>query len=136
MARAAFGILSLLLVLAAAPALAQREPPYWRDLSPRMQGVLGPIEGEWAGMQAGQRRKWIAIAQQYDTLTPVEQQHLLSRMKAWAKLAPEAREQARDRYREWLAIPPERREALRERWQEYQNLPPEERARIRAGTDR
>ena len=129
-------LLILLSALAAGAALAQNDPPFWRDLSPTMQGVLGRIEAEWAGMDAERRRKWIAIGQHYDTLTPGEQQNLLSRMRAWVRLSPAERERARDRYRHWLAIPPDQREALRERWQEYQNLPPEERARIRADDHR
>ena len=129
-------LLILLTALAAGASFAQGDPPFWRDLSPTMQGVLGPIEAEWAGMDEERRLKWIAIGQHYDTLTPGEQQNLLSRMRAWVQLSPAQRELARDSYRQWLAIPDEQREALRERWQEYQNLPPEERARIRAGDHR
>ncbi|MCB1908905.1 MAG: DUF3106 domain-containing protein [Rhodocyclaceae bacterium] len=129
-------LLILLATISSWTAFGQSDPPFWRDLSPTMQGVLGPIEGEWAGMDAERRRKWIAIGQHYDTLTPAEQQNLLSRMRAWVRLSPRERERARDRYRQWLAIPAEQRQALRERWEEYQNLPPEERARIRADDHR
>ncbi len=136
MARIATALLICGLPLVAAQVQAQSEAPRWDELPARLQGVLGPIEADWKRMDPDRRRKWVAIVEAYDTMTPAEQQNLLSRMREWAKLSPTEREQARERYREWLSIPAERRESLRERWEAYQNLPPDERARIRAGQPR
>ena len=113
-----------------APALA--DGPRWQEIPPPLQGILGPLEQDWASMDGERRRKWLAIAGQYEGMTPREQQNLLSRMRSWAKLSPDERRTARERYREWLSIPPEQRETLRDKWETYQNLPPEEKARIRS----
>lgn len=136
MGRRRRALLTLLGLLAGMPAaLAQPDAPRWRELPSPIQGVLGPLEADWAAMDAERRRKWVAIAEGYERMTPAEQQNLLSRMRAWAKLSPAERAAARERYREWLAIPPERREALREKWEQYQNLPPDEKARLLPGAD-
>ena len=126
------GILICLLAWHASHVQAQSDAPRWRELPARLQGILGPIEADWAGMDAEQRRKWVAIAQGYERMTPGEQQNLLSRMRTWAALSPRERQLARDRYREWLSIPPEERETLRHKWEQYQNLPPDEKPRSRA----
>lgn len=133
MDRCRAGLLTLVLLAAAPAASAQADPPRWRDLPPRVQGILGPIEQDWAAMDAPRRRTWIGIAESYERMTPGEQQNLLSRMRAWSRLSPRSRAIALDRYREWLSIPPEQREALREKWEQYQNLPPDERTRPQPG---
>ena len=102
MDRRAFQILIPLFLSLAPQAPSAAETPAWRDVPPRLQGILGPLEQDWESLDTERRRKWLSIAEGYERMTPGEQQNLLSRMRSWAKLSPEERRLARERYRDVL----------------------------------
>lgn len=101
--------------------------PQWSELKPAQQQSLAPLAATWNTLQAGHRRKWIAVAQTYPTLAPAEQQKLHSRMVEWAALKPQDRELARLNFAETKKIAPAERAA---NWEAYQALSPEERQKL------
>ncbi len=137
MARARFGLaLAVALWLAApfshaviAPPLSQ---PSWSELSAEQKRVLAPLSGEWDKMDGFRRKKWLGIAQRYQSLSPDEQARMQRRMTAWAKLTPDERKRARDRYKSLQKAPPEKKEAVKQKWEEYKVLPESEKARLKA----
>lgn len=137
MARARFGLaLAVALWLAApfshaviAPPLSQ---PSWSELSAEQKRVLAPLSGEWDKMDGFRRKKWLGIAQRYQSLSPDEQARMQRRMTAWAKLTPDERKSARDRYKSLQKAPPEKKEAVKQKWEEYKVLPESEKARLKA----
>lgn len=137
MARARFGlVLAVALWLAApfshaviAPPLSQ---PSWSELSAEQKRVLAPLSGEWDKMDGFRRKKWLGIAQRYQSLSPDEQARMQRRMTAWAKLTPDERKRARDQYKSLQKAPPEKKEAVKQKWEEYKVLPESEKARLKA----
>lgn len=106
--------------------------PQWLQLSPAQRTVLAPLAQEWNTLPDDRRLKWIGIANRYPRMTPVEQERLQKRMKAWAILSPAERERARAQYRKLRASPVDERKAMEQRWQEYDALPSEEKKRLQA----
>lgn len=141
MARARFGFtLAVALWLVAAPGHAgialPLSQPSWAELSPEQQRVLTPLAGEWDKMEAYRRKKWLGIAQRYQSLPPEEQARMQRRMTDWAKLTPEERKRAREKYKSLQKAPPEQKQAVRQKWQEYKELPESEKARLKAEASR
>jgi hypothetical protein len=100
MAGTRFGlVLGIILWLAAQASFAAIVPPLpqpsWKELTADQQRILAPLSGEWDKMEGFRRKKWLGIAQRYQTLTPDEQSRMQRRMTAWAKLTPEERKRAR-----------------------------------------
>lgn len=112
-----------------APPLSQ---PSWSELSAEQKRVLAPLSGEWDKMDGFRRKKWLGIAQRYQSLSPDEQARMQRRMTAWAKLTPDERKRARDRYKSLQKAPPEKKEAVKQKWEEYKVLPESEKARLKA----
>lgn len=141
MARARFRlILAVVLWLASplshaviAPPLSQ---PSWVDLSAEQRRILAPLSGEWDSMEGFRRKKWLGIAQRYQSLSPEEQARMQRRMTDWAKLTPDERKRARDKYKSLQKSPPEKKEAVKLKWQEYKELPESEKARLKAEASR
>jgi len=101
--------------------------PRWAELSGVQKGALSPLAGAWDTLSDGHRRKWIALAQNYNTLTPAEQTTLHSRMADWAALNPKEREQARLNFALTKKTAPADRTA---NWEAYQALSPEDREKL------
>lgn len=101
----------------------------WSELKPLQQKSLAPLVGTWNSLPDGQRRKWLALAQNYPNLAATEQQKLHSRMAEWAALKPKEREQARLNFAETKKIAPS---DLTGNWEAYQALSPEERKKLAA----
>lgn len=137
MARARFGlVLAIALWLAApfshaviAPPLSQ---PSWTELSTEQRRVLAPLSAEWDKMDGFRRKKWLGIAQRYQSMSADEQTRMQHRMTAWAKLTPDERKRARDQYKSLQKAPPEKKEAVKLKWEEYKGLPESEKARLKA----
>lgn len=111
------------------PPLSQ---PSWIELNAEQKRTLAPLAGEWDKMEGFRRKKWLGIAQRYQTLSPDEQTRMQRRMTAWAKLTPDERKRARDQYKSLQKAPPEKKEAVKLKWQEYKDLPEGEKARLKA----
>ena len=98
--RLGFGFAVALWLLAQASQAAIVPPlpqPSWKQLSTEQQRILAPLSGEWDMMEGFRRKKWLGIAQRYQSLSPEEQARMQRRMTSWAKLTPEERKHARDR---------------------------------------
>lgn len=106
--------------------------PSWKELSSEQQRILAPLSGEWDQMEGFRRKKWLGIAQRYQSLSPDEQTRMQRRMTAWAKLTPEERKRARDQYLSLQKASPEKKEAVKMKWQEYKELPEADKARLKA----
>ena len=111
------------------PPLAQ---PSWKELSSEQQRILAPLSGEWDKLEGFRRKKWLGIAQRYQSLSPDEQVRMQRRMTAWAKLTPEERKRARDQFLSLQKESPEKKEAVKQKWEAYKDLPEAEKARLKA----
>lgn len=137
MARARFGLILAVALWLASPfghagiALPLSQPS-WTELTPEQKAILAPLSSEWDKMEGFRRKKWLGIAQRYQTLTPDEQGRMQRRMTDWAKLTPEERKRARDKYKALQKDTPEKKEAVKLKWQEYKELPESERSRLKA----
>jgi hypothetical protein len=108
----------------AAPANPAASTPRWIDLTLSQQESLMPLVDTWNTLDQSQKRKWIALAQNYPSLAAPEQAKLHSRMEKWAVLNPSKREQARLNFsRTKIIASPERAS----NWEAYKALSPEER---------
>ncbi|MDO5692528.1 MAG: DUF3106 domain-containing protein [Pseudomonadota bacterium] len=100
----------------------------WRGLTAEQQAALQPLQKLWPSLGADQQRKWVALAYNFNRMTPDERATLQSRMKEWARLTPAQRTQARLNFGEvQRRVPADERRA---KWEEYQALPIEERERL------
>lgn len=116
------GLCAALLALATGVALAA--PARWQELTPQQRAALAPLQGSWAGMDAGRREKWLEVAARFPRLTEPERQRLQQRMVEWASRSPTERGQARMQFQEAQRWTPEERQ---ERWEAYQSLDPQAR---------
>jgi hypothetical protein len=98
--------------------------PAWHTLSAKQREFLAPIEGDWAGMEAGRKAKWLEVVARFPAMPPDEQQRIQQRMRDWARLTPSERANARLTFQESKQIPREEKQA---RWEAYQALPEDER---------
>lgn len=112
---------------ASAAAAAAAEGPAWSALSPLQQWALRPLQGDWPGIDAAGKQKWLEIAARFPSMRPDERELVQQRMTEWARLSPAQRGQVRLQFQEARRIPPEQRQA---RWDAYLALPPEERAAL------
>ncbi len=137
MAGTRFGLVfGIILWLAAQASFAAIVPPLpqpsWKELTADQQRVLAPLSGEWDKMEGFRRKKWLGIAQRYQTLSPDEQSRMQRRMTVWAKLTPEERKRARDQYLALKKASPEKKEEVKQKWEAYKELPDAEKARLKA----
>ena len=99
----------------------------WRSLTSEQQAALQPLSKLWPTMGADQQRKWVALVDNFNRMSPDERATLQSRMTEWANLTPAQRTQARLNFGEVRRVPADERRA---KWEEYQALPVEERERL------
>lgn len=109
---------------AAAPAAGAVD---WAGLSAGQRTALQPLAALWPTLQPEHQRKWIALAHNFERMTPEEQATLQSRMSEWARLTPAQRTQARLNFGATRKVPPDEK---RSKWEAYQALPAEERDRL------
>lgn len=128
-----FAVALWLLAQASHAAIVPPLPqPSWKQLSTEQQRILAPLSGEWDKMEGFRRKKWLGIAQRYQSLSPDEQTRMQRRMTAWAKLTPEERKHARDQYLSLQKASPEKKESVKQKWEQYKELPEAEKARLKA----
>jgi hypothetical protein len=113
----------------AKPAAASQ--PFWKDLSASEQTALRPLAANWDVMGAGQKRKWLSVAKDFDKLPAAQQAKMHARMTEWTALSPQQRATARVNFAENReltdGLTPEQRKA---QWQAYQQLSPEEKRKL------
>lgn len=113
---------------AAVPTASALAPaPTWGSLTPDQRTLLAPLEGDWAGLSASQRSKWLNATPMLATLPAPELARLHERMRDWAKLTPGERRDARVGFQVAKQVDAEQRQA---KWEAYQALPPEKRQQL------
>lgn len=110
-----------------APSGAAQSRPAWTELTPQQREALAPLAGQWDGMSADRKRKWLDIASKYPKLSPDGKAKLHARMVDFAKLTPQQRQTARENFQRAYELPLEQRESL---VQEYKDLPPEKKKEL------
>ncbi|WP_296508559.1 DUF3106 domain-containing protein [Rhodoferax sp.] len=129
----AAGLVSLFIGISA-PVLAQTAVPLpaapastnlnWTSLTAGQQTALTPLKASWDTLADGHKRKWIALSQNFATMSSADRETLHSRMVDWAALKPKERQQARLNFAETKKTPPTERLA---NWEAYQALSQDER---------
>jgi hypothetical protein len=106
---------------------APSSKPAWADLTPAQQTALAPLAPEWDELETARKNKWLAIGNQFATMSSAEQQRVQKRMSEWVQLTPQQRRIARDSYSRAKKLPPNQKSA---RWQQYQELPDEQKEKL------
>ena len=101
----------------------------WQSLSPAQRQWLAPLERDWPFLEAGQKLKWLEIAQRLPGMPASERQRIQDRMASWARMTPTERGQARLRYLQARRTSPDDRGA---RWEDYQALPTDQKKQLAA----
>ncbi len=119
-----------------ATAATAETKPLWKELTPAQQASLRPLAANWSTIDEPQKRKWIALSNNYATLPPAEQQKMHSRMAEWASLSQQQRTQARMNFAESnKLVPKEKAEKAATKaadWEAYQALSPEDKQKLAA----
>lgn len=132
---AAAGFCASAAVAGPAPATSavQAKPeasgPRWAELSPAQRKVLAPLAGDWNGLDARSKERWMDVAGRYPKMGPDEQQRANQRMGEWAHMTVAERTQARMNFQETRNVSKEEREA---RWKAYQALPDDKKRELAA----
>jgi hypothetical protein len=108
----------------------QATHPLWRELNPAQQQALAPLAPKWDTVSDPQKRKWLAMSENYPKMSGAEQAKLHSRMSDWVSLSPQQRTQARLNFGETQKIPVDDKKA---KWEAYQALSAEEKRKFAAG---
>jgi hypothetical protein len=101
--------------------------PYWNELTAEQQQELQPLASHWHTLNAGHKRKWLALSRNYANMSADDQTTLHSRMIEWAALSNQQRAQARLNFAEVKRLPADERKA---KWEQYQALSDEEKRRL------
>jgi hypothetical protein len=116
---------------AASQPMGQSTKPDWRDLSASQRAALAPLAAQWPGITEGQKRKWLALSQNFSALTPTEQAVMHTRMMEWVSLSAQQRSQARLNFAVAREVPVDQRLA---HWEAYQALSPEQKQKLAASS--
>jgi hypothetical protein len=108
----------------------QATHPLWRELTPAQQQALAPLAPRWDTVSEPQKRKWLALSENFPKMSGAEQAKLHSRMSDWVSLSSQQRTQARLNFGETQKIAVDDKKA---KWEAYQALPPEEKRKLAAG---
>jgi hypothetical protein len=103
--------------------------PPWIELTPPQQQALGPLAATWPAISEAQKRKWLALSKNFNSLSAEEQAKLHSRMTEWAALSPQQRTLARLNFARTQRLSSDDKKA---KWEAYQALPPEEKSKLAA----
>lgn len=110
--------------------------PLWKELTSGQQTALKPLAANWSIIDEPQKRKWLAISNNYPALPPAEQQKMHSRMAEWTSLSKQQRDQARLNFAESNKLVPKEKAAKTASktadWEAYQALSPEEKQKLAA----
>ncbi|MDB5881521.1 MAG: hypothetical protein JWP43_1399 [Ramlibacter sp.] len=111
------------------PPVKRPTKPLWSELTPAQQQALTPLAGTWDTVSEAQKRKWLAMSQNFPMLSAAEQATLRSRMTEWVALSPQQRTQARLNFGQTQQLAPDDKKA---KWEAYQALSPEEKRKLAA----
>jgi hypothetical protein len=111
----------------AAPASASNSS--WQSLQSSQKKALAPLAPHWAQISPAQRKKWLAMSNNFDNLSTNEQAILHERMAEWASLSPQQRAQARLNFNQTKTLDAD---AKKTQWETYQALSPEDKKKLAA----
>ena len=111
----------------AAPASASNSS--WQSLQSSQKKALAPLAPHWAQISPAQRKKWLAMSNNFDNLSTKEQAILHERMAEWASLSPQQRAQARLNFNQTKTLDAD---AKKTQWETYQALSPEDKKKLAA----
>ena len=114
-------------VAASSPSAPKATKPYWSELTAEQQQALQPLASHWHTLNAGHKRKWLALSRNYANMSADDRTTLHSRMIEWAALSNQQRAQARLNFAEVKRVPADERKA---KWEQYQALSEEEKRRL------
>jgi hypothetical protein len=101
----------------------------WSSLNRAQQDALSPLAKQWPELSDGQKKKWIALSANYNSLSPAAKERLHERMAQWAALTPRQRMQARLNFSATQRV---QNEDKAERWEVYQSLTAEQKRALAA----
>jgi len=101
--------------------------PKWVELSQEQQASLAPLQHLWSGLEENRKRKWLAIAKNFPSLSPQAQATAQDRMKEWAALSPVQRSQARLNFAQSQQLSVDEKKA---KWEAYQALNDDEKQKL------
>jgi len=101
--------------------------PLWSELTSAQQASLKPLATLWDNLGEAHKRRWLALAKNYSSLSSTEQNTLHGRMTEWAALTGRQRMQARLNFAEVNQLAPDERKA---KWETYQALSDEDKRKL------
>ncbi len=101
----------------------------WSTLTPLQHQALLPLAMSWPKLSDAQKKKWITLSANYQTLPAPAKEKLHERMVQWAALTPKQRTQARLNYSQTQRVSVEDKA---ERWEVYQALTAEQKQALAA----
>ena len=115
----------------ASPSAAPASDPSasWQSLKGSQKKALAPLAPHWAQISSAQRKKWLAMSNNFDNLSTKEQAILHERMAEWSSLSPRQRAQARLNFNQTKTLDAD---AKKTQWETYQALSPEDKKKLAA----
>jgi hypothetical protein len=104
--------------------------PRWAELNQEQHQILHPLQNLWPTLEENRKRKWLAIAKNFPSLSPAAQAVAQERMREWAALTPAQRYQARLHFAQSQQLSAEEKIA---KWEAYQSLNDEEKNKLPQG---
>jgi len=101
--------------------------PKWVELSAEQKTTLAPLQHLWSGLEENRKRKWLAIAKTFPSLSPQAQATAQERMKEWAALSPTQRAQARLNFAQSQQLSNDEKKA---KWEAFQTLNDDEKQKL------
>ena len=105
--------------------------PLWAELTAPQQLALQPLNLLWSGITQGQKRKWLALVDNFSSLNPKDQEKLQQRMQQWASMSTQERAQARVIFSQVQQLSGDDRLS---KWQAYEALEPTEKTKLANST--
>ena len=109
------------------PQAFHEASPKWTELSSSQKEILLPLQNLWPSLEENRKRKWLAIAKNFPTLSAQSQATAQERMREWAALSPTQRYQARLHFTQSQQLSNDEKLA---KWEEYQSLNDEEKNKL------
>ena len=114
-------------------ATDQADDTAWVKLTAIQQKTLAPLATEWNKFEADGKKKWLEIADKFQSMKQAEQARVQQKMQAWSKLTPEQRVMVRENYIRSNKLKPDQRN---EKWKEYQQLSNAQKLQLAAHSDK
>lgn len=105
--------------------------PSWSELTATQREALAPLATSWPTITVAQKRKWLALSQNFDALAMPDQRIMHRRMADWAALSTQQRAQARLNFAQARDVPAQQRVA---HWETYQALSTEQKQKLAAAS--